>query len=193
MTTAFLVEDRDGTRLLTLTVPGIVVRLLTVLPVLVALAALHRIAPGAAWWPSAILAAMAAVSAEVPDSGAGLVTLGGLVAWWLLATDQAGTGWALLVAACGLVFHVALAHAAAGPPGCAPTTAVVARLAVRCAVVLLVTAAIALVVEVAEEWGEPPTLIVGGTLAIVGALPWLAVRSRSTSPPTAPSPERTPG
>lgn len=174
--TGFVVEDRDGTPLLTLTVPGIVVRLVTVVPVAVALTALHLAAPDAEWWPSVTLLVLAVASAELPDSGVGLVTLGGLVAWWLIAVPEPATWWALVVSCCGLVFHVALAHAAAGPAGAGPTRAVVGRLAMRCTAVLLFTAGVAAVVEVAEEWGEPPALVVGITLALVGALPWLAVR-----------------
>lgn len=172
----FVLEDRAGARLLTITIPGIVVRLLTVGPVVVALGALHAVAPGAAWWPSALLALGAVVAAALPDSGVGLVTLGGLAAWWLLSVPAGEVWWALLVSWCGLLFHTALAHAAAGPPGATPTRTVVARLAQRCGVLVLVTAGIASVVEVVEEWGEPPALLVGITLALVGALPWLAAR-----------------
>jgi hypothetical protein len=174
--TGFVLEDRDGTRLLTITVPGIVVRILTVAPVVVALGALHHVAPGTTWWPSLVVLLLAAVSAEVPYSGAGMVALGGLVAWWLISVHEPAVWWGLLVACCGLGFHSALAHAAAGPSGCTPTWPVVRQLAGRSSVVLLVTAGLAAVVEVAEEWGEPPALLVGLTLALVGALPWLAAR-----------------
>lgn len=172
----FVLQDRDGTRLLTITVPGMVVRVLTIAPVVVALGCLHAVAPGAPWWPSLVLVLFAVLSAEVPDSTAGLITLGGLVAWWLVAVEEPAVWWGLVVSCCCLVFHTALAHAAAGPQGCSPTWPVVGRLAGRCAVVLLVTAGLALVVEVAEEGGEPPALLVGVTLALVGALPWLAAR-----------------
>jgi hypothetical protein len=174
--TGFVLEDRDGTQLLTITVPGIVVRLMTVAPVVIAVGALHRVAPDVPWWPSVLLVLMAVVSASLPDTGAGLVTLGGLVAWWLISVEESAVWWGLLVACCGLVFHVALAHAAAGPPGCTPTWPAVGRLARRCAGVLLATVGLAVVVEAAEEWGEPPTLVVVLTLALVGALPWLAAR-----------------
>ncbi len=174
--TGFVLQDRDGTPLLTLTVPGIVVRILTVAPVAVALVVLHLEAPDAWWWPSLALLVLAIGSAALPDSGVGLVTLGGLVAWWLIAVQEPAVWWAFLVSCCGLVFHVALAHAAAGPSGCGPTRAVVRRLATRCAGVLAATAALAVVVEVAEEGGDPPALVVGVTLALVGALPWLAAR-----------------
>jgi len=172
----FVLQDRDGTELLTVTVPGAVVRLLTIAPVLVALGALHRLAPDTPWWPSSMIVLLAVVAAAVPDSAVGLLTLGGLVAWWFISVDVATPWWGLLVAGCGLTFHAALAHAAAGPPGCTPSWAAVGRLARRCAVVLAVTAALALVVEVAEEGGEPPALIVGVTLALVAALPWYAAR-----------------
>lgn len=170
------IEDRSGTTLLTITVPGLVLRLVAVLPVAVALGALHAVAPEAPWWPSVAVGLLAVVAAELPDSGAGLVALGGLVAWWLLAAVDPAAWWSLLVAACCLVSHVALALAAAGPSGCAPTPDVLRRLAVRCGTVLAVTAAVALVVDVAEEWDEPPSLLVGVTLGLVGALPWLAAR-----------------
>jgi hypothetical protein len=172
--TGFVVEDRDGTELLTLTIPGLVVRLLTVAPVATALAVLYAIAPGAAWWPSAAVLLLAVLSAELPDSGAGLATLGGLVGWWLVAVPEPAVWWALVISGCCLVFHVVLAHAAAGPSGAGPTRAVVGRLTMRCAVVLVLTAGVAAVVEVAEEWGEPPALAVGITLALAGALPWFA-------------------
>lgn len=174
--TGYVLEDRDGTRLLTITVPGIAVRILTVGPVAIAVGALHRAAPDTVWWPSVVLVLLAAFSAELPDSSAGLVTLGGLAAWWLIAVEEPAVWWALLASCCGLAFHAALAHAAAGPPGCVPTPATVRRLATRCGVVTLVTAGLALVVEVAEGGGEPPQVVVGVTLALVGALPWLAAR-----------------
>lgn len=174
--TGFVVEDRDGTRLLTITVPGVLVRTLTVAPVVVAVGAVHAAAPGTPWWPSGLVVLLAVAAAMLPDSGAGLMTLGGLVAWWLVAVQEPAVWWSLLVAGCGLVFHATLAHSAAGPPGCTPTWTVVRRLAGRCAAVLLVTTGLALVVEVAEEWGEPPALAVGLALALVGALPWYAAR-----------------
>lgn len=174
--TGFVLEDRDGTRLLTITLPGIVLRLVAVAPVVTAVAAVHVVAPDAPWWPSALLVLLALASTLLPDSGAGLMTLGGTVAWWLVAVEEPAVWWALLVATCGLMFHAALAHAAAGPPGCTPTWAAVGRLTLRCSVVLLMTTGLALVVEIAEEWGEPPALVVGVTLALAGALPWYAAR-----------------
>ncbi|KAA1425609.1 hypothetical protein [Nocardioides antri] len=173
--TGFVVEDRSGARLLTITVPGVVVRLLTVVPVAVAVLAVHRVAPGTPWWPSVLVVLLAVVAAEVPDSGAGLVTLGGLVGWWLVAVPEPSAGWTFVVACCGLVFHLALAHAAAGPRGCAPSAAVVGRLAARCGGLLAVTGAVAVVAAAAEEWGEPPVVLVALTLALAGALPWLVV------------------
>ncbi|WP_183095923.1 hypothetical protein [Nocardioides stalactiti] len=173
--TGLVVTDRDGSRLLTLTLPGLVTRLCVVLPVFLALVVVDRLAPEAPWWPPLVLVVLAAAAAELPDTSVGLVTLGGLVAWWLHAVTGPSEWWALLVAGCGLAFHTALAHAAAGPPGCTPTWAVVRRLAARCTGVLLVTGALALVVEIAEEGGEPPLLVVGLALALVAALPW-AVR-----------------
>ncbi|WP_183098520.1 hypothetical protein [Nocardioides pelophilus] len=172
--TGFALEDRDGTQLLTITVPGIVVRLSAVAPIAIAVGALHRVAPDALWWPSVLLVLLAVLSAELPDSGAGLVTLGGLAAWWLIAVPEPEVWWGLLVACCALVFHAALAHAAAGPSGCAPTWLAVLRLARRCGGVLVATTGLAAVVEAAAEWGEPPMLVVGLTLALVGVLPWLA-------------------
>lgn len=179
----FVLEDRDGAQLLTITIPGIVGHVLTVAPIAIAVGALHRTAPDTPWWPSALLVLLALVSAQVPDSGAGLMTLGGLVAWWLIAVQEPVVWWALLVASCGLVFHLALAHAAAGPTGCAPTWPTVGRLARRCAIVLLVTVSLAVVVDAAEAWGEPPALLVGITLALAGALPWIAARRQRESGP----------
>ena len=174
----WVLEDRDGNRLLTLTVPGIVLRLLTVAPIVVAMAVVHEVAPDTPWWPSVLLVVLAVASAELPDSGVGLMTLGGAGAWWLVAVQEPEVWWGLLVAACLLTFHVALAHAAAGPAGCAPTWGVVRRLGGRCSAVLLVAAGLALVVEVAEDGGEPPAVVVGVTLALVGALPWYAATHR---------------
>lgn len=174
--TGFSLEDRDGTPLLTITVPGVVVRLFAVAPIAVAVGALHRVAPDALWWPSALLVLLAVLSAELPDSGAGLVTLAGLAAWWLVAVPEPEVWWGLLVACCALVFHAALAHAAAGPSGCTPTWVAGLRLARRCAGVLVATAGLAALVAAADEGGEPPALVVGLTLALVGVLPWLAAR-----------------
>lgn len=176
-TTGFALEDRDGTPLLAITVPGVVVRLFAVAPIAIAVAALHRVAPpDTPWWPSVLLVLLAALSAGLPDSGAGLATLAGLVAWWLTAVREPEVWWGLLVAGCALVFHATLAHAAAGPSGCAPTGVAVLRMARRCGGVLAATAGLAALVEATEEWGEPPVLVVGVTLALVGVLPWLAAR-----------------
>ena len=174
--TGFVLEDRDGTPLLTLTVPGVVVRLLAVTPIVVAIAVLHRVAPDVHWWPSLALVVLAIGSAGLPDSILGLVTLGGLAAWWLVAVQDPAVPGTLVVAGCGLVFHVALAHAAAGPSGFGPTRAAVRRLTARCAALLLFTGGVAAVVEVADEWDDSPALVVAATLALVGTLPWLAAR-----------------
>ncbi len=174
--TGVVLQDRGGTPLVTLTVPGIVVRLVAVGTIAVALAVLHRVAPEIPWWPSLATLVLAVGSAAMPDSAVGLVTLGALAAWWLVAVDEPAVWWALVVACCCLVFHVALAHAAAGPSGFGSTRAVVRRLATRCGAVLLVTAGVAAVAGVAKEWGEPPALVVGITLALVGAAPWFAAR-----------------
>lgn len=174
--TGIAVEDREGTPLLTITVPRVVVRLFAVAPVAIAVGVLHRVAPDALWWPSALLVLLAVLSAELPDSGAGLVALAGLVAWWLIAVREPEVWWGLIVACCALAFHATLAHAAAGPSGCTPAWVAVLRLARRCGAVLVATAGLAALVAAAGEWGEPPTLVVGLTLALVGALPWLATR-----------------
>lgn len=176
--TGLVVEDRSGARLLTITVPGGVVRLLAVVPVAVAVLAVHRAAPGTPWWPSVLVVLLAMVAVAIPDSGAGLVALAALVGWWLVAVPDPSARSAYLVAGCGLVFHLALAHAAAGPRGCAPSAAVVGRLAARCGWLLAVTGAVALVTGVGEEWGEPPAIVVALTLALAGALPWLAAARR---------------
>lgn len=175
--TGLVLADRTGAPLVALTVPGVVTRLATVAPIAVALAVLHRLASDPPWWPSLAVLGLATAAAAFPDSAVGLATLGGLVAWWLVAVEEPAVWWAVLVSGCALVFHVALGHAAAAPAGASPSRGVVGRLAARCGGLLLITVAVAAFAEGANGWGEPPVLAVGLTLALVGALPWLARRS----------------
>jgi hypothetical protein len=81
----------------------------------------------------------------------------------------------LVVAAALLLFHVATAHAAAGPPGRAADRASVTRLAGRSALVLVGTGAVWLVAAAAEGVVVPPAVL-GAALLAAGALPLLTLR-----------------
>ena len=119
---------------------------------------------------------LAVASAELPDSGAGLLALGGMVAWWLVAVQQPAVWWGAAgrrlradvprgtrARRCGSPgLHAHLGRGRSAGPALRSGAAGHGRLA--------------LVVEVAEEGGEPPALIVGVTLALVAALPWYASR-----------------
>lgn len=173
-----VIEDRAGRRVATITLGRTLLQAAVALPVPVASVVTWSAAPsGAPWWPVPVLAVLALGSAALPDSGAPLVTLAALCAWWLVAVPEPGTAPTLAVATCAVVFHLAAALAAAGPPGIASPPDVAGRLALRAAVLLAVAAALALAATAAEHRSVPPPLVVAVTLLLAGALPWLADRS----------------
>lgn len=170
--TALTLVDDAGRRVLTMTWTRVTVGAAVLVPPVVAVAVTLRVLDGAAWWPAPLLVALVPFAVLLPDSGIPGFVLAGIGAWWLAAVREPPVVATVLVAACLLVFHVATAQAAAGPPGCVASAAVVRPLLLRTAGVLVVTAGLALAAFVVDERvGAPPVLVAAALVAVAG-LPW---------------------
>lgn len=172
---ALTVEDAAGRRLLTVTLGRVLTGAALVLPAVAAIVVTWRLA-GAAWWAVPVLAALVGVAAALPDSGIPAFVLAGVGAWWLAAVREPPVSGTLTVAACLLVFHVACAHSAAGPPGCVPSAAVVRSLLLRTVGVLAITAALAVIALLVDDVSGAPPVLVAATLVAVATLPWAVSR-----------------
>ncbi len=170
------VVDRSGRRLITLDRPRVLTWLAVVGPVLFAVDTLRRLAPGAPPWPLIAIVLLAAIAAEVPDSGVGLLVTIGYGVWWLLVSPDPGPGNALVVGLMLLVFHLALAQAAAGPPGCRPSAAAVGSLVVRGEAVAVATCCVALVAAFAPGRPVSPPALVALAVLALASLPWFLGR-----------------
>lgn len=137
--------------------------------------------PRAGLWPAALVLVLAALAVALPESEAGLLMLFAYGGWWFAAVRTASLGAVLVAAVAALIFHLALAHAAAAPAGAVIGLAVLRSVAVDVALVIVVTGAAAAVVSVLNgaHLHSPPFLI-GVALLLIGLLPWLAgTRGRS--------------
>ncbi len=170
------VVDRSGRRLITVDKPRVLTWLAVVVPVLLAVDTLRRVAPEAPPWPLVAIVLLAAVAVELPDSFVGLLVIVGYGVWWLLVAPYPGPGTALAVGLMLLVFHLALAQAAAGPPGCRPTAAAVGSLVVRGEAVAVVTCCVALVAAFGPGRLVSPAALVGVSVLALASLPWLLAR-----------------
>lgn len=170
------VVDRSGHRLITIDKPRVLTWLAVVVPVLFAVDTLRRLAPEAPPWPLIAIVLLAVVAAGIPDSGAGLLVIVGYGAWWLLVAPYPGPGTALVIGLVLLVFHLALAQAAAGPPGCRPSAAAVGSLVVRGEAVAVVTCCVALVAAFGPGRLVSPAAFVGLSVLALASLPWLLAR-----------------
>lgn len=177
-TPALSLEDAAGRRLLTVTLTRVAVAAAVLVPAVVAIAVTWRLSVDLAWWPVPLLVVLLAVAAALPDSGIPAFFLAGLGAWWLAAVREPPVSATLAVAACLLGFHVAIAHAAAGPPGCEPSGAVVRSLLGRTAGVLVITAGLAVIALLVDDVSGAPPVLVAVTLVAVAALPWLVSTRR---------------
>ncbi|MGN6722179.1 MAG: hypothetical protein ACTHJM_06165 [Marmoricola sp.] len=126
-------------------------------------------------WAAAAVTVLGSLAVVLPESEAGLLTLIAYGAWWFAVDGHASMGAVLAAAMAAMVFHVAIAHAAAAPPGAVTRLAVLRSLAVDVASVGLVTWAAAIVVSLVDGAHlHSPSFLIGVALVLVGALPWAA-------------------
>lgn len=168
--------DREGRRLVTLGWAPLLRRAAIIGPVVVVLVTVAQVAPERPWWPAPALVLFAVVTAELPDSGIGLATVGGAGAWWAVAATDAPLAGSLLVAVALLACHLATAHAAAGPPGRVAEPATWLRLLGTALPLVAATVAVFAVSLAADGRVVVPTVALAAALLAAAALPWLAVR-----------------
>lgn len=173
-TTRLAVVDRVGRTVLMITGTRVAVFLAVVGSVLVLIGSIGSAAPGSPAWPGLVLAAVALLALLFPDGQSGLVALLGYGGWWIVAVDGAPLVPAFVASVAGLVLHIALAHASAGPGGAATEPATALSLLGAGLTVVAGTAALALVVAGVRGSFETPAVAVGVTLALLALLPWLA-------------------
>jgi hypothetical protein len=127
-------------------------------------------------WAAAVVILLASLAIVLPESEAGLVTLLAYGGWWFAADRNASLGAVLIAAVAAAVFHVALAHAAAAPPGAVMRLAVLRSLATDLAIVGVVMGAAAIVVSLIDGAHlHSPSFLIGLALVLIGVLPWVAV------------------
>lgn len=176
----WVVRDRRGRTLAVLTWGSVAVGAAEVGSLLTMVGLAMSAAPHGELWPAVVVIALAAVAVALPDSAAGLLTLLGYGAWWLIADRHAPWPATLVAALAALVLHVALAHAAAAPAGAVTRAAVAWALAGELGLVAAATslAALAAAVLARSGWRAPPYLI-GVALVLVGLVPWVALDAGS--------------
>jgi len=168
------VVDRIGRTVLTVTGSRTLVVVAVAASVSVMVVSVGRAGPTSPAWPALVLVILAAFSLAAPDAFAGLVTLVGYGVWWAVVAEDAPLGWAFAAGVAGLVFHLALAHAAAGPAGAGTEPSVWWSLVVATVVVVAGAAALVVVVAGLEGRFQTPAAAVGIALVLVGTLPWLS-------------------
>lgn len=182
---SLVVASRHGRPLLRLSWARVLTAAALLLPMGGAVLALLLAAPGTPPWPAFLVALAVGWAVALPDGLGGLVALLGYALWWAEAVPDPTTPWALLAAVSLLVFHAAVARAAAGPWGCPVEAPVLARLGRDLLAVVTVTAGVAWLATASRGWFEAPLLLVAAALVLVGVLPWLSdarARSRRRSP-----------
>lgn len=167
---ALLIRDREGHRIGTLSA-GRVARWLTIVGscamVAAQVVAVDRAGPR---WPALLLVLLAVASANLPDGGVPLATIGFAAGWWLVAVPSPAAGPATVVALALLVFHVATTHAATGPAGRDVAGRVVLAALGRTAAVGLGTLAVGLGAATTTGRVDVPALVLALALAAVAAL-----------------------
>lgn len=176
MSIGLAVVDRRGRRLGTVSWARALTWLGVIGPVFVVTVLMTRVAPDAPWWPGPVLLALAVATAGLPDSPIGMVTIAGAGAWWVAVAEDAPRSASPLVAGALLVFHLATAHAAAGPPGRVADPGSVLRLVRGAAPVLAATFALCLVAVAAEDRVVVPPVVLGAALLAVAGVPLLVSR-----------------
>lgn len=172
----WVVEGRDGRRVLVLSLFWVAVRIAVVAPVGAITLLVRHAERDAQLWPGIVLAVLALFAADLADSDLGLVVLGGTVVWWGVAIPGAGALTAVAVAGCLLVQHLALAAAAAPPPDAVPARGIVLRLAARGAAVWAVGAVPALAALAVADRFEAGALLVTAALLVVAGSAWATAR-----------------
>lgn len=172
--TGLTFRDRQGHRIGTLSAPGVAAWLLVVVPILVVVERTLTSAPGAPWWPAVLVVLLAVGSADLPDSMFALATVVVAVTWWVVAVDRITLGSTVTVALALLVFHVAVGHAALGPPGRADDRAVLRGVVSRTALVGALTVGLAALAAATAGRVDVPTGVLAPALLVTGALPWFA-------------------
>lgn len=174
------VSDREGRALATVSLGQVVLWVviwgaeLASVMTMVGVAAAH-VSRGLLW-PAAVVILLAAIASTVPDSAAGLLTLLVYGVWWLVAVRSVPWPAVLLVAVAALVLHLALAHAAAAPPGARSRAGVVSAVARDAGLVVVLTGVAAIVAAVLDRSGvHAPAFLIGVALLLVAVLPWVAL------------------
>lgn len=172
--TGLTFRDRQGRRIGTLSAPNVLAWLAIVVPILVVVERTLASAPSAPWWPAVLVVLLAVGSADLPDSMFALTTVVLAVGWWVVTVDRITLGSTVVVALALLVFHVAVGHAALGPPGRADDRAVLRGVVGRTALVGALTVGLAAVAAATTGRVDVPTGVLVLALLATGALPWFA-------------------
>lgn len=172
--TGLTFRDRQGHRIGTLSAPNVLAWLAVVGPILVVVERTLASAPTAPWWPAVLVALLAVGSAELPDSMFALATVLVAVGWWVVTVDRITLGSTVVVALALLVFHVAVGHAALGPPGRADDRGVLGRAVIRTALIGAFTIGLAAVAAGTTGRVDVPAGVLALALLATGALPWFA-------------------
>lgn len=169
------VLDRKGRTVAVLSPGRVALAVAEIFSVATMVCTVIAMAPDQPLWPAALVIVTAAVAITLPDSGAGLCTLLGYGVWWLAAGGDGPWPWAVVGSIAGLVFHVALAHAASAPSAAITEPTAARALIGAAAVVALATAAVGALVAIITKSGlETPALLIGVALAAVALAPWAA-------------------
>ena len=172
------IEDRRGRRWFVITPSRLAVVALVLGSVGVAIGSLLLTGPRGPTWPALVIALLALIALLLPDSEAAMAAMMAYGAWWFSAVGDVTTPWAVPAAVALLVFHAAVAHAAAGPAGIA-TDRTTARAWWRaCLLASAPTVLVFGVVTLARDAASTPPAIVGLTLLLVMLLLVLASRRR---------------
>lgn len=136
-------------------------------------------------WPAFVVLALAMLAMTLPDSEAGLLGFVGYGGWWVAVDRSASWGAVLAAALAGLVFHLALAHAAAAPSGAVIRPAVLRAVLGDAGILVVLTCVATLVVAAMRGAGvHAPTFVIGVALTLVGLLPWAATLGGRTRDPS---------
>ena len=170
------VEDRHGRRWFVITPSGLAIDALVFGSVGTAIGSLLLTDHHGPTWPALVIGFLALIALLLPDSEAAMATMMTYGAWWFYAVQDVTTPWAVPAAVALLVFHAALAHAAAGPAGIA-TDRTTAQAWWRACVLASAPAVLVFgVVTLARDAASTPPAIVGLTLLLVMLLLVLASR-----------------
>ena len=153
--------------------PALLVRLMILMPVLVAAGCMTYLDGGDRPWQWLLIIGIPGIAcAMLPDSHFGLAVVVAITVPWLREIDEVTSPWSLFIGVLLAVFHVSMASASAAP-GSAPWTATMARRYVGRVVMASLVAAFTwmLVVGFAEYDAAAGPLIAAALVAVgVGAV-----------------------